>query len=75
MTGSALRRNVAEHLGIASATAIKKREYRPTDEDARRVVEWIDGCDVAWIVCSSSKQANDLECAMKAELRPPLTRR
>lgn len=75
MTGSALRRNVAERLGIASARAIKKREYRPTPEDARRVVEWIDGCEVAWIACATPKDAKDLERDMKSEAKPSLTQR
>lgn len=75
MTGSALRRNVAEHLNIATAADIKARRYRPTTEDARRVVEWVDGCEVAWIACDSPAQAVDLETAMKAERMPPLTKR
>ena len=75
MTGSALRRNVAERLGIASASDIKKRRYRPTTDDASRVVAWIDGCDVAWIVCESASAAWQLEHDMKAEYRPPLTKR
>ncbi len=75
MTGSALRRNVAERLGIASARAIKKREYRPTTEDARRVVDWIDGCEVAWIACATPKDAKDLERDMKDEAKPLLTQR
>jgi hypothetical protein len=75
MTGSALRRNVAAHLGIASATAIKKSEYKPTPEDARRVVEWIDGCEVTWIACATPKEAADLERDMKREFRPHLTQR
>ena len=70
MTGSALRRNVAADLGIASATAIKKSEYKPTPEDARRVVEWIDGCEVTWIACASPNEAADLERDMKREFRP-----
>jgi hypothetical protein len=75
MTGSALRRNVAECLGIASARAIKKREYRPTPEDARRVAEWIDGCEVAWIACATPKDAKNLERDMKDEAKPSLTQR
>jgi hypothetical protein len=53
----AFRRNVAAHLEIASATAIKKSEYKPTPEDARRVVEWIDGREVTWIACATPKEA------------------
>jgi hypothetical protein len=75
MTGSALRRNVAEHLDIASARAIKKREYRPMPGDARRVVEWIDGCEVAWIACATPQEAKHMERDMKVEAKPPLTQR
>jgi hypothetical protein len=75
MTGSALRRNVAERLGIASARSIKKRDYRPTPEDARRVVEWIDGCEVAWIACATPDDAKALERGMKDEAKPSLTQR
>lgn len=74
-TGSALRRNVAEHLGIATARSIKKRDYRPTPNDARRVVEWLDGCEVAWIECATPRVAKDLEADMKVEYKPPLTQR
>jgi hypothetical protein len=75
MTGSALRRNVAEHLGIALAATIKKRQYSPTIEDAARVTAWIDGCEIAWAECGSPTQAEDLERDMKREWRPPLTKR
>jgi hypothetical protein len=74
MGSSALRRNVAEHLGIASAADIKTRRYRPTEEDARRVREWLKGCDVAWIECADHQAAKDLERDMKAAHKPPLTR-
>jgi len=75
MTGSALRRNITEHLGIATAAAIKKRPYPPTWADAARVVAWIDACQVTWIPCASSQEAHSLERDMKAEWMPPLTKR
>jgi excinuclease UvrABC nuclease subunit len=75
MTGSAFRRNVAEHLGIATAKAIKKREYQPSPEEVRIVREWIECCDVAWITCTSAEEALALETAMKDEWMPPLTKR
>jgi hypothetical protein len=75
MTGSALRRNVAEHLGIARAADIKKRCYRPSEADAAQVVAWIDACEIAWIACSSAQEAHDLECDMKSEWMPELTKR
>ncbi len=75
MTGSALRRNVAEHLGIATARSIKKGDYGPTLDDARRVVEWIDDCEATWIECATPRAAKNLEDDMKAEYKPPLTQR
>lgn len=75
MTGSALRRNVAEHLDIATAADIKSRRYRPGTEDAARVVRWIDGCEVAWISCVTPEGARRLEADLKAEHKPPLTKR
>jgi hypothetical protein len=75
MTGSALRRNVAEHLGIAEAADIKKRLYKPLPADAARVVAWIDGCEITWIACGSPQEAHDLERDMKSEWMPPLTKR
>jgi hypothetical protein len=75
MTGSALRRNVAEHLGIASAADIKSGRYQPSPADAATVVEWIDECRLAWIECASPSEAKALESEMKAEWMPPLTKR
>lgn len=75
LTGSALRRNVAEHLRISTATAIKKGEYRPTHEDVARVRDWLDGCEVAWMVTDSEPAAVALERALKAEHKPLLTKR
>jgi hypothetical protein len=75
MTNSALRRNVAEFLGIASSADIKERRYRPTAEDALRVSDWIRGAEIAWIECDSEEAAIDLEDALKKEWMPPLTKR
>jgi hypothetical protein len=75
MTNSAFRRNVAEHLGIASANDIKERRYMPTSEDVLRVNEWIEPCEVAWIICPTHEDAVALETAMKHEWLPPLTKR
>lgn len=73
-TGSALRRNIAAHLGIASSANIKAKRYKPSREDADRVNAWVDGCEVSWIACETAKQATDLETAMKAEWTPFLTK-
>src|SRR4051812_4002316 len=75
MTSSAMRRNVAEHLGIATAADIKARRYQPTAEEVATVRTWLDGCDIAWVECDSKSAAKLLEDAFKAECKPPLTKR
>jgi predicted GIY-YIG superfamily endonuclease len=75
MTNSAMRRNIAEHLGIATAADIKARRHQPTEAEAQRVRTWLDGCEIAWRTCPDEAAAVALETAMKREARPPLTRR
>ncbi len=75
MGTSALRRNVAEHLGIATAKDIKDRIYKVTDAEASRVRRWLDGCEIAWRECETEAAAKALETAMKAEYLPPLTKK
>ncbi len=74
MTNSALRRNVAQHLGIASAADIKGRRYLPTAGDVLRVSDWIRECDLAWMECETEPDAVRLETALKGEFKPPLTK-
>lgn len=74
MTSSAFRRNVAQHLGIATADDIKTRAYQPTDAEVASVRAFIEGCDVAWTVCDSPAAAAALEAELKREWMPPLTR-
>ena len=74
MGDSALRRNVAEHLRIAKADDIKKGLHRITPEQGKRVRDWLDGCEIAWRECADQAAAKDLETAMKAEHKPPLTK-
>jgi excinuclease UvrABC nuclease subunit len=74
MTNSALRRNVAAHLGIASSADIKARRYLSTVDDAAKVSSWISECEVAWIECATEFDAVLLETALKTEAKPPLTR-
>lgn len=75
MTGSALRRNIAEHLKIASSADIKARRYRPTADEIAAVRLWLDGCEVAWIERVSQQAAEQHEGALKAEYMPLLTKR
>lgn len=73
MTNSALRRNVANELGIATAADIKSRRYITTADDAARVSDWIGACELAWIECATELEAVRGETALKAELKPRLT--
>jgi hypothetical protein len=75
MTKSALRRNVAELIGIAAAADIKARRYQPSPEQVAVVREWLDGCDVAWVERETKRAAKTLEDDMKDEYKPRLTKR
>jgi excinuclease UvrABC nuclease subunit len=74
MTNSALRRNVCQHLGVASAADIKARRYRTTLDDAKRVSDWLGDCAFAWIECETAAEALALESALRKEFKPPLNR-
>ena len=75
MTNSALRRNIAEHLGIASSADIKARRYEPTPDEVSAVRDWLDRCAVAWVECDPEEAAEQLEAKFKAEYMPLLTKR
>ncbi|MGH2852637.1 MAG: GIY-YIG nuclease family protein [Solirubrobacteraceae bacterium] len=75
MGNSAMRRNVAEHLGIATASDIKKGLYRVSADEAKSVRSWLERCEIAWRECASETAAVELEAAMKKEQMPPLTKR
>ena len=75
MGNPALRRNVAEHLGIATAAEIKKGLYPCSEEEVARVNEYLSSCSAAWIETEGEQAALDLEDAFKAEYTPRLTRR
>lgn len=75
VSNSAFRRNVAEHLGFGRAADIKKRAVALTDDQLAAMRTWILGCEVAWLTCASKADAIDLETQLKAEHKPPLTKR
>jgi len=74
MSSSALRRNVAEHLGIASAKDIKEGLHRVSPDEVKRVRTWLDGCEIVWRERATEAAAEALEKAMKKEYKPPLTK-
>jgi len=71
---SALRRNVAEDLGIGSAGDIKAGRCHPSAEQVYQVNARIRACTIAWITCESQEAAESLEKRMKEEWLPPLTK-
>jgi predicted GIY-YIG superfamily endonuclease len=74
MKDSAMRRNVAEYLGIAGANDIKQGIHRVTEPEAKRIRRWLDGCEITWRECGSETAAKTLEKEMKAECLPRLTK-
>lgn len=74
MTGSAMRRNVAESLDIATAADIKARRYQPTPVELDRVRGYLEECEIAWQGTLTDQEALELEKAMKQEWLPRLTR-
>jgi hypothetical protein len=72
---SALRRNVAEHLGFGSAQDIYNKVIRLDTDQLAVVRAWIGDCVLAWIECGSAGEAVRLEDDTKREWRPPLTTR
>jgi hypothetical protein len=75
MTRSAMRRNIAEHLGIATANDIYQRRYQPSPDEVPAVRDWLDGCYIAWVECGTNTDALALEKQFKDEFLPPLTKR
>ncbi len=73
-TGSAFRRNVAEHLGYGTSAAIKSREVELSTSQLAELRAWIEGCEVAWLTCATKEEAIELEAKLKAEFKPPLTK-
>lgn len=74
MSSSAMRRNVAQHLGFGSANDIKLGVLRLAEEQVAAVRGWMDGCEIAWIECADESAAVALEKGLKAETVPPLTK-
>lgn len=75
MSNSAMRRNVAEHLGYGAAQAIKDGVVVLTQAQLDAVRAWLDGCVIAWIECLDEPAAKRLEDDLKGEFMPPLTKR
>lgn len=74
MTNSALRRNVCQYLGIATAADIKAKRHITTTEEAARVTAWLDGCEFAWVECETPAEALVIETTLRGEFKPQMNR-
>lgn len=75
LSRSSFRRNVCVELGIAPTSTTTIRPTLMTAADIEPVNRWIRECEVAWIECESSAEAEAVEKALHAEWLPPLSRR
>lgn len=75
LSHSSFRRNVAEHLGIAPTSVTRARPPQLTPDQVEPVNVWISECTVRWVEAATVDQAKQLEDDMKAEWKPPLTKR
>lgn len=75
LSRSSFRRNVCELLGIAPTSRTTIRPTVMTTAEVARVNEWIRSCEVAWQLCASKAEAEDLEDRLKREWKPPLIKR
>lgn len=74
LSRSTLRASVAvDLLGVERAYA-RQRPSVMTEEQIYKVNEWLAGCEIGWIVCSSEKEAHSLEVSLRDEWLPPLNR-
>ena len=71
----ALRRDVAEHLGIATAAEIKARRYQPTSVSSSTSGSGWRCARSHGVLADSHSDAIDLEIGMKREHKPTLTKR
>lgn len=75
LSHSSFRRNVAEHLGVAPTSVTRARPPQLTLEQVEPVNKWISGCTIRWVEATTVDEARQLEEDMKAEWKPPLTKR
>ena len=74
LSRSTLRASVAvDQLGV-ERTYARQRPSVMTKEQIVAVNEWLAGCEIGWIVCSSEKEAHELEVSLRDEWLPPLNR-
>ncbi len=75
LSRSPFRRYVCEQLGIAKTLRTKIQPTVMTAAEIEPVNEWIRGCAVSWVECTSPSEAETLEALLHAEWTPPMSRR
>lgn len=75
LSRSSFRRNVREHLGIATTAKTTVRPTVMTATEVEPVNGWIRKCEVAWLECGSESDAKRLEQNLHEKWIPPLSRR
>lgn len=69
---SALRRNLAEHLGFAPADKLRKGEIELDGDQVRKVDQWLRECEIGWLECDTEGEARELAERLKAQFNPPI---
>jgi hypothetical protein len=69
---SALRRNLAEHLGIATAANLKTGRAILTDAHRDQLHTWLLGCEIAWAEHDGKAAATQHKRDLLAEVVPML---
>jgi len=71
---SAFRRNVAEAQGVPTSVTRVHADTLTVDQ-LDMLNDWDAGCEVAWTECLTVEEAKALEVSLKADFKPPLTKR
>lgn len=75
LAGSSLRRNVCELLfDISPNITARPTKQKVTPEQAAAIRDWLLNCDLAWQVCTTVIEADQLERRLRAGFLPPLNR-
>jgi hypothetical protein len=72
---SALRRNLAQLLGIANAAAMRQAGARLGQSDVVRLAHWLRDCEIGWQEAQTEQDASSLARQLKREYLPPLNRK
>jgi hypothetical protein len=72
---SALRRNLAQHLGIAAADDIRAARRGLNESERERMRAWLLECEIAWTEHGDKASARAHQRELLTEFVPPLNRK